>query len=324
MAQTVRWGIIGCGEVTEVKSGPGFQKAAGSQLVAVMRRNGELAADYAQRHGVPRWYDDVDALIGDAEVDAVYVATPPSTHKDFVLRCAAAGKPVLVEKPMALSHAESVAMQAACEAAGVPLFIAYYRRALPRFVKIKSLIAEGAIGKPRLASIRMHRPPSASDSDPAQSWRIDPALSGGGHFWDLAGHQLDFLDDLFGPIAEASGIAGNQAGLYAAEDVVSGSFRFASGVQGVGQWCFSTGDSVDEIALHGTEGVLRFAAFSEAAIALENADGLQSFSVANPPHVHQPFIQTVVNQLLGRGVCSGDAASGVRTAWVMDRLTGRV
>src|ERR1700690_3284048 len=102
----VRWGIIGCGDVAEVKSGPGFQKAAGSQLVAVMRRRGDLAADYARRHGVPRWYDDARALIDDPEVDAVYIATPPDSPAASALRAAAAGKPAYVEKPMARHGAE--------------------------------------------------------------------------------------------------------------------------------------------------------------------------------------------------------------------------
>jgi 1,5-anhydro-D-fructose reductase (1,5-anhydro-D-mannitol-forming) len=97
----IRWGMIGCGDVTEVKSGPGFQKAAGSALMAVMRRNGGLAADYARRHGVPRCYDRADALLADDEVDAVYIATPPDTHADYALLAAAASKPAYVEKPMA-------------------------------------------------------------------------------------------------------------------------------------------------------------------------------------------------------------------------------
>src|SRR3954452_10240835 len=100
--RTIRWGIIGCGDVTEVKSGPGFQKATGSALVAVMRRDGDKARDYARRHGVARAYDNADDLIQDPEVDAVYIAPPPSSHADLALRTSAAGKPCLVEKPMAL------------------------------------------------------------------------------------------------------------------------------------------------------------------------------------------------------------------------------
>ena len=128
----IRWGIIGCGDVTEVKSGPAFAKADGSALVAVMRRTAELAEDYARRHGVPRWYADAEALVRDPEVDAVYVATPPSSHREYVLLAARHDKPVYVEKPMAMNHRECLDMVAACRDAGVPLFVAYYRRALPR------------------------------------------------------------------------------------------------------------------------------------------------------------------------------------------------
>ena len=140
--KTIRWGIIGCGDVTEVKSGPGFQKADNSSLVAVMRRTGALAKYYAQRHGVPKWYDDAAALVHDSEVDAIYVATPPASHKEYTLLAARVGKPVYVEKPMALNFEGRQEMLTACQAAGVHLFVAYYRRALPRFLNIKDLRKE--------------------------------------------------------------------------------------------------------------------------------------------------------------------------------------
>ena len=149
MAKTIRWGIIGVGDVTEVKSGPGFQKAEHSALVAVMRRDAAKARDYAERHHVPRWYDDAKALIHDAEVDAVYIATPPNVHLDYTQMAAAAGKPVFVEKPMARTYAECQQMIDACRRAGVPLWVAYYRRRLPRFLKIKALVESGAIGEVR-------------------------------------------------------------------------------------------------------------------------------------------------------------------------------
>ena len=125
--ERVRWGIIGVGNVTESKSGPGFQRAERSELVAVMRRNGDLAADYARRHDIPRWYDDADELINDPDVDAVYVATPPDSHRDYAVRVAQAGKPVYVEKPMARTALECEDMIAACDEAGVGL----YRGLLP-------------------------------------------------------------------------------------------------------------------------------------------------------------------------------------------------
>ena len=216
--KTIRWGIIGCGDVTEVKSGPGFQQASNSALVAVMRRNGELAADYARRHSVPKWYDDGQALIDDPDVDAVYIATPPNAHMAYTLAAAKAGKPVYVEKPMAMNFDECWAMIEACQVAGVPLWVAYYRRALPRFLKVKELIDSGAIGTPRTVTVTFYRKwrPAEPGNLP---WRVLPEIAGGGLFVDLAAHTLDYLDYFLGPIQFVQGYASNQAGYYPAEDV---------------------------------------------------------------------------------------------------------
>ncbi|TNJ66180.1 Gfo/Idh/MocA family oxidoreductase [Paenibacillus hemerocallicola] len=318
MTDTIKWGIIGCGNVTEVKSGPGFQLAEGSELIAVMRRNGELAADYARRHEVRKWYDDADALIADPEVNAVYVATPPSTHKAYALAAAKAGKPVYVEKPMALHARECVDMIEACRDAGVPLFVAYYRRALPRFLKVKQLLEMGTIGDIRFVTT-VHT--KKLTEDPANlPWRVIPELSGGGHFFDLASHTLDLLDFLLGPIRDASGRASNQGKAYAAEDIVSGTYVFESGVQGTGLWCFTAyqGGEINEIV--GSRGKLTFSTFGSEPIRLTTADGIGEYSLEQPKHIQQPLIQTIVNELLGKGNCSSTGVSALRTAKVMDEL----
>ena len=191
----IKWGIIGCGEVTEVKSGPGFQNAAGSELVAVMRRNSRLAMDYAARHHVPKWYDDADSLINDPDVDAVYVATPPAFHKDYVIRCAKAGKPVYVEKPMATTYEDCQEMLAECRKHRVPLFVAYYRRSLDYFRKVKQLVDSKAIGDVRFVTITHCQKPMEKGS--ALPWRLIPEISGGGLFFDVAPHTLDLMDYLF-------------------------------------------------------------------------------------------------------------------------------
>ena len=202
--KTIRWGILGCGDVTEVKSGPAFQKIEGSELAAVMRRDAEKARDYAQRHGVPKWYDDAERLIHDPDVDAVYVATPPSSHAEYVLKVAEAGKPVYVEKPMALHYQDCQRMIEVCHQAGIPLFVAYYRRRLPSFLKVKELIEAGNIGKVRVVTIALYTPPEENECDPQNlHWHVLPEISGGGRFVDMGCHQLDFLDDVFGPISEA-------------------------------------------------------------------------------------------------------------------------
>ena len=320
--RTIRWGILGCGNVTEVKSGPGFYKADNSSLVAVMRRNGALARDWAERHGVGKWYESADELINDRDVDAVYIATPPGSHMQYALLCAQAGKPTYVEKPMALNHAECLEMIDAFASARVPLFVAYYRRALARFLKIKELIDGGVIGDVRFVRISMHRPASEQDRNPAENWRIDPAVSGGGYFLDLASHMLDFLEYALGPIAEASGFAGNQAGLYEAEDIVSGSFRFASGVHGTGTWCFAADEKMDWTEIHGSTGKIGYVTFDDSPVVVETGSGVERFSIPYPAHVQQPLIQTIVDELNGIGRSPSNGESAARTTWVMDQLLG--
>jgi len=315
----VRWGIIGCGAVTEVKSGPAFRKAAGSELVAVMRRDAERARDYAERHGVPRWYSDAARLVEDPEVDAVYVATPPASHREYTLLAARAGKPVYVEKPMARDFAECEEMISACAAAGVPLFVAYYRRALPRFLEVKRLLDSGAIGDPRYVTITLSQDPPLPEGQPLP-WRVLPEIAGAGLFLDLASHVLDFLDYALGPIERVSGFAANQAGRYPAEDTVGASFVFASGVHGVGIWSFTSFEEPDRVEIAGTRGRIRFSSFANEPIELRGPEGSRSIAIEHPEHVQQPLIQTVVDALNGVGVCPSTGETAARTTRVMDRV----
>ena len=204
----VRWGIIGCGDVTEIKSGPALQKVAHSRLVNVMRRDGDKARDYAERHNVPRYTDDAQQIIDDPEVNIVYVATPPDAHEEMALRVAAAGKPCYVEKPMARSYAECQRMVEAFQGADLPLFVAYYRRALPRFVRAKHVIESGQLGEITDLDYRMFLLP-ARDSE---MWRLNAEIAGAGFFLDLGSHTLDVLDWMLGPLQNVSGHAENRGG----------------------------------------------------------------------------------------------------------------
>lgn len=315
---TIRWGIIGCGDVTEVKSGPGFAKAANSSLVAVMRRNADLARDYALRHGVARWYDDAEALVRDTDVDAVYVATPPNAHHEYALLAARHRKPVYVEKPMAMNSAECDDMIAACRAAGVPLFTAYYRRALPRFLKVKALVDEGACGDVRAVVVTLSRRHAATAA--ALPWRLDPAVAGGGLFVDLASHTIDLLDYVLGPVAAVTGGAANQGGFYAAEDIVNAAFSFESGVRGTGLWCFTADRDADRVEIIGSGGRITFSTFDEAPVVLDRDGRSEPFTIPHPPHVQQPLIQTIVDQLNGEGTCPSSGESGARATRVMNAL----
>lgn len=316
----IRWGIIGCGNVTEVKSGPGFQKATGSRLVAVMRRDGELAADYARRHNVQRWYDDGQALINDPDVDAVYIATPPNAHRQYTLMAATAGKPVYVEKPMAMNFGECEDMIAACREANVPLRVAYYRRALPKFLRIKALIDNGAIGAVRGVKVSLMRSVGNWDQENLP-WRVRPEVAGGGLFVDLGAHVFDFLDFVLGPISEASGRASNQGRQYPAEDSVTGNFRFASGVHGTASFLFCGYAHQDETEIIGDAGTLSFATFrAEEPIVLTTSTDREEIMEPEPEHVQQPLIQSIVDELAGRRRCQSTGESAARTNWVMDQM----
>lgn len=319
----IRWGIVGCGNVTEVKSGPAFNTVAGSRLVAVMRRDGEKARDYAQRHGVPKWYANADDLINDPEVNAVYIATPPGSHGEYTLRVAEAGKPVYVEKPMARTFSECNEMIIGCEKAGVLLFVAYYRRRLPAFLKVKELVEAGAIGEIRFVSIALILPPRSEDlRRESLPWRVKPEIAGGGYFYDLASHQLDVLDYIFGPIDSAQGQSANQAGLYDAEDIVAANFKFKSGVMGAGVWCFTAAEraSCDLIEITGSKGRISLPTFARGPVRLETAAGVEEFDLPPPVNIQQPLIQTIVDELQGKGKCPSTGITAARTNWVMEEV----
>ncbi len=321
---TVKWGIIGCGDVTEIKSGPAFQKADHSELVAVMRRNGEKAADYAKRHGVPKWYDDAEALINDPDINAVYVATPPDSHAEYAIRAMKAGKPVYVEKPMARNTAECQQMIDVSRQIGIPLYVAYYRRALPYFVKLKELLDAKIIGDIKTVHITLHWPIRPEEHAGKPGWRVYPDISGGGHFHDLASHQFDYLEFALGPVIEAKGVKANQAGLYPAEDAVTAAFLFESGVTGTGSWCFTVPENQKKevTKITGSKGRVIFSFFSNNVIRIETEKKTEEFEIAHPAHVHQPLVELVVRDLRGKGSCPSTGETGIRATLLMDQITG--
>ena len=320
--------MIGCGNVTEKKSGaPAINNVPHSKLVAVMARKIENAADYAQRHQVPKWYDKVDDLINDPDVNAIYIATPPDVHPEYATKAMQAGKPVYVEKPMARNFAECEAMNRVSRETGVPLFVAYYRRTLPYFVKLKALIDTKVIGDVRCISICLHWQPYNEETgeNPQPRWRVFPEISGGGHFHDLASHQFDFLEYAFGAVKYANGISRNQAGLYKADDIVVANFEFESGILGTGSWCYTVNKEqrIDRSQLIGSKGKISFSFFESSKIVVETPEGIVEYDIPYPQHVQQPLLETIVKQLRGEGKCPSTGESGARANLIMDWITAK-
>lgn len=321
------WGIIGCGDVTELKSGPAFNKVPNSQLLAVMRRDAIKAEDYAIRHGVPKWYADADKLINDPDVNAVYIATPPQSHAEYAIKAMQAGKPVYVEKPMATSYSECILMNKVSSETKVPLFVAYYRRSLPYFIKIKNIIIAQSIGQILGVNARLYISPRKADLDPSGlPWRVKPEIAGGGYFYDMACHTLDLLDSFFGPITEVSGISANRRGLYAAEDTVSAVFKFQNGIPCSGLWCFTASENskTDMVEILGSEGRMQFSTFDFSPIRMETPAGKEEFLPPNPENIQYCMIEDVVKELRGQGKSPSDGISGARTNHVMDIILNKV
>lgn len=323
----IKWGFIGCGEATEKKSGPAFAQIEGSMVAAVMSRDLEKAKSYAQRHGIKKWYADAQQLVDDPDVNAVYIATPPSSHATFAIMSMKAGKPVYIEKPMAASYEDCARINRISEQTGVPCFVAYYRRYLPYFKRVKELLDNGEIGRIINVQIRFAQPPRALDYNSQNlPWRVQSDISGGGYFYDLAPHQLDLLQDMFGVILEAQGYTSNRGGLYEVEDTLSACFKFESGLPGSGSWCFVAHESAmeDRIEVIGDQGMISFSVFTFEPIILHTERGIEEFNVPNPKFVQLPLIRSVVEHLQKKTVCTCDNLSATPTNWVMDKILGKI
>ncbi len=325
---SVIWGIIGAGDVCEKKSAPAMYKVPNSSVKAIMRRSADKAEDFARRHHIPYWYTNADHIFNDPEINAIYIATPPDSHAELTIKAAHARKAVYVEKPMARTFEECNAMIYACKNVGVQLFVAYYRRALPKFIKLKELIDSKIIGDVRLVQVEMIKPlVPGLIAKLENNWRIDPQISGGGYFYDVACHQLDLLDFIFGPLHNVSGICTNQGKLYQAEDIVTGTFSMNHNILGVGSWCFTSARANEKelTTIIGSKGKIEFSTFGDSPIIVDSEiHGKAEYNFQSPQHIEEPMIRTVVGDLLGNAICPCDGKIGARTNLVMEKICNHI
>lgn len=320
MDKVFKWGIIGCGNVTEIKSGPAYKKVAGFELHAVMRRNIEKAKDYAFRHDVPNFYDDADALIHNPEIDAIYIATPPDTHAYYALKVAEAGKVCCIEKPMAPTYEECVLIEKTFREKNIPLFVAYYRRSLPRFEQVKLWLDQNKIGKVRHVNWHLSKPANEIDLSKKYNWRTDIKIAYGGYFDDLASHGMDLIIHLLGAIKKAQGISSNQQGLYTAMDAVTGSWIHESGVTGAGSWNFGSEKREDFVQIYGEKGKISFSVFDENPIEFEQDTHKESLSIKNPENIQLFHVQNMKNYLVEGVAHPSTGKTALHTTWVLENI----
>jgi len=314
----LKWGIIGCGDVVKTKSGGAFKDVG-----YVLSRNG--AEEYAASIGAKATSTPEELI---ENVDAVYIATPPDGHNEYVRLFALYGKPILVEKPMARTALEASIMASDCQERNTPLFVAYYRRCLPRFRKIKEIIESGAIGKIRFAHIQHTLRPEDHPVAPVLKdrpipWRYSKAVNGGGNFVDMGTHHLDLLDWFFGPVTVLHGEASNQGGLYETEDTVFASMK-AGDVNVTGQWCYAAGVNEDSFHVVGGAGSIEFRVFNDWRVKVVTREGnkenTEFLTIQNPKWVHQPLVQAVEEEINSGSKCPTNWENGLRAMRVQDRI----
>lgn len=328
LGENIRWGIVGCGTVCE-KSSAALKLAPGSDLIAVMRRDGEKAEEFAKRHGVKKFYTSASDLINDDEVDAVYIATPTGSHKELAAMVAAAGKPCLVEKPIARSHYEGQQMMLEFDRASVPLYVAYYRRYLPRFVRAKQILKQlGTITSITYTHLKKSHLPQANVD---LGWRILPEQSGGGLFMDAGCHVLDILDYLMGPLERVRGTALQQFAPHPQNlkvpTCVTAVFR-AGKALGILLFNFSSPKEMDRLTIIGVQGTLQMSIFGNEAPLISRPQPSEAGGkvttitkqVNCPPvdNIYLPLVRNIVDELRGVSPEVGSAKSSLRTAELMD------
>jgi predicted dehydrogenase len=292
----INWGIIGGGSVVQHKSGAGFNIKNKSRVVAVLRRNLTDALHTAARFGASKGYTDLETFLGDSEIDAVYIATPPGLHYQQALSCLNANKIVYVEKPFTITAAEAEDLVEKFNRESIPLFVAHYRRALPKFLKARELI-QTKLGVLQEFDFRITR---NIERDLDHPWLFDEKLSGGGKFFDIAPHYIDLLIYFFGEVRSTQALVRHIASPNHGEDIVKILFNFKSGLIGSASFNFVSSHPGDKLSVYGKTGELHFSLSGEDELHWQGLGAeTKTFNLPSPDCVQAPMILEVVNYLLG-------------------------
>jgi predicted dehydrogenase len=289
-----------------------------------MRRDYEKAKDYAERHEVKTVYTQAEEMIENSNIDAIYIATPPDSHKFYALKVANAGKPCCIEKPLTPSYKDSLAIHRAFQDKEVPLFVAYYRRSLPRFNEVKNTLDSGDLGEIRHITWNLSKPANQFDLTGKYNWRTEKKIALGGYFDDLASHGLDLFAYLLGDFDEVKGIRLNQQGLYSSLDAISACWSHRNGVTGSGSWTFGCHNRQDNVEIYGSKGNIKFSIFDEKPLIICNTAGEREVFIKNPDNIQLYHVQNIANQLFSGAPHPSNGLSATHTSWVMDKILGRI
>ena len=254
------WGIIGIGSHADLKIAPAMKLVDNAELVAVYSRVQSRADSFAERHGAPAAYSNLDALLADPRVDAVFVASPNYLHASQTIRAASAGKHVLAEKPMATTVSDAAAMVDACRDHGVKLGMGFELRFHPAHLRARQLIDEGAIGRIRLAHGQWGRgnrgEPEHLPRTGLREWWETPELIGdasvlvglGVHVFDL--YRFLLREEIVEVVALTDGQTAGQP----LEHIATIALRMESGIIAQVMCGRMLPDTQNDLALYGSDG----------------------------------------------------------------------
>ena len=319
MSKIIRWGFLGCGKVVRTKSGDAFRNVPNSTIEVIRRRNLDAAKESAEYFGAPHWCDRIEELLA-SDIDAVYIATPPGLHYEQAMACLKAGKAVYLEKPFARNYTEAKELTEAFEEAGVPLYIGHYRRALPRFLKIREMLKSNIIGDVTDIDFYLNRIFSKKEAD--NSWLYNPVLSGGGKYYDIAPHTVDIIQFLFGDITNVQGNVKNIGVGCPLENIVEMSFVTENGVNGNARFCCVAEEKSDRMHVTGTKGTMEFSVHGKTDVIVKDENGtiIEQFDLPDPKAVEESMVQSVVEDLLGISKCESKAQDVLVTYKIIDEV----
>ncbi len=281
---TIRWGVIGVGDIANKRVAAALQADERSELVAVCRRSKAELDAFADQYEVQARFRDAFELLATPEIDAVYIATPVDCHCPQTIAAAEAGKHVLVEIPMALAPDECSRMIDACAAANVALGVAYYRRFYPVVGRAAELIKSGKLGRVLSIACVTGNP----NRFPSDDWRVVLARGGGGPLMDIGSHRLDLFAQLMGDVTSIKSSLIHSPD-YEAEQAATVTLQFASGAHGVLQCYFGTANTPDRLEIIGTDGRITIEDLNQRRIVIRRFGRLATRVVSSggklPPTV---------------------------------------
>ncbi|MES2711769.1 MAG: Gfo/Idh/MocA family oxidoreductase [Pseudomonadota bacterium] len=270
--KSLRWGLVGLGSLAANGIVPAAARSQYARITAGMTRDAEKGRAFGAQHNIPRIHASLDALVADPDVDAIFVMSPNDAHLAPVLAAAAAGKPVLCEKPLAMTEADARQMIDACNAAGVMLRLGLHLR-FERFLdRVAEVLREGRIGTVRAVSIERAAPLAERSA-----WRENPAR-GGSILYDVGLHLLDAVPRLIGQeLVDVAGVAHPAPGSGMGADTITLLLRSAGDVQVSLRCSREAPHAGNDLVVIGTAGMLRTGPLrwaGEFSMIVTNADGV--------------------------------------------------